>query len=262
MTTFQRGLIEKKIQEMEPGCFQELALRFLPLCDSKYVGIIRNGQNEFGKPRPGVPDLIKILDSGEQIGCECGTEKDYWIPPADSKNFPKWKPIEDAEKFLERMVRPIEIILTCNRPIPPKHPNVKTLIIDHLSKQSSCLVKPLSSADISSWIEGNLKKDEVCELAIEYFPEAVKTEKLQMEKATLESAIYHAGKLGFPIKDILQIIKSSGITDADVLEQRIVTEIFGNEKRFSMELSGTFTGIKRCQSRLPILSKPLGRVIQ
>ena len=136
MTTFQRGLIEKKIQEMEEGAFQELMLRFLPLYDSNYIGIHRHGGTEFGKTCIGVPDLLKTFNDGRQVACECGTQKDYWKKPLDSKNMSNWKPIEDAEKCLSELENPIEIILASSRPFPKKDPNVKNIIINYFSKKN------------------------------------------------------------------------------------------------------------------------------
>ena len=63
------------------------------------------------KTRKGTPDLIKTLGNGDQIVCECGTAEDYWTSPKETSKYPKWKPIQDVQKCLNKMDRPIEIIL-------------------------------------------------------------------------------------------------------------------------------------------------------
>tara|TARA_B110001454_G_scaffold28073_1_gene27447 strand:+ start:39741 stop:43679 length:3939 start_codon:yes stop_codon:yes gene_type:complete len=262
MTSFQRGVIELKIEGMEGGRFQEFVLRFLPLYSPSYDGIVRNGHTELGKTKAGVPDLLKTLDNGDQIGAECGTGEDYWKPPEDVKKYPEWKPIEDAEKSIQKMARPVEIILASSRPIPANYPNVKTAIIDYFASKTNARIILLTCTDLASWIERNLKRADIFELSKEFFPEVVENQTLIDERDALASVIDYGDKFGFPTKDILQILKASGITDPVLLEQQIATEIFGDDTRFSLEHPASFNGIPRCSKHLPLILNPFGKIVQ
>lgn len=260
MTSFQKAIIETKIQGMEGGIFQELMLRFLPLYDVRYTGMIRNGHTPFGKTKAGVPDLIKTFENGDQVGCECGTGEDYWQP---TKELSNWKPIEDAEKALKVMTRPLEIVLASSRPFPSNHPNVKTTIHDYLiKKKEDVKISFFSSADLSSWLADNLKNSEVFALAKEFFPEATENELLQLENQALQSAIDYSSKFGLPTVTILSILKAAGFTDQDLLEQKIASALLGNDGRFTIETQGKFSGIPRCVQHLPQLLLPLGNIFQ
>jgi hypothetical protein len=263
MTSFQRGQIETRIQQMEAGRFQEFVLRFLPLFDSIYDGIARHGHTEFGKTRPGVPDLLKTFDNGEQIGCEAGTEEDYWVPPTDQTKFSEWKPIEDGEKCLSRMLKPIEIVLASSRALSGKHPNAKSLIIDHFANRvNPCKVKLWTSAELAMWVEGNLRKPEVFELALEFFPEATENAKLEAEKSALSATIDLGDKFGLPIKDILSVLKTVGIQNPELLEQEVAAKLSASPDRFTLSLPGTFEGIKRVATVAKPLQSPFGSTIQ
>ena len=262
MTTFQRGLIEKKIQTMEAGRFQELVLSFLPLYSPTYVGITRFGHTEFGKTRIGVPDLLKTLESGEQVGCECGTEERYWFPPEKPGDYPKWKPIEDAGKCLGELKKPIEIVLASSRPLSPQHPNAKSIIFDYLSTRTTCRLTLLSSEDISSWIESNLYDPKVVNFAGEFFPDAIELQVLRRRNDVLQAAIEQGERLGFPTKDIVRVIEASGILATRELTELVTADIMGDEHRFTLRLPGDFNGIKRIESRLPELTGPFGKIIQ
>ena len=169
MSTSYRTLIETQLQNFEAGEFQEFVLRFLPLYDPHYKGIIRHGHTGGGKTRKGTPDLIKTLDNGDQIVCECGTAQNYWKPPKKTSNYTKWKPIQDVQKCLNKMDRPIEIILASNRSIPTNQSNAKTRIIDHFSSKTTKIAF-LTLAEFTSFIALNLKKNRNGKISRRFFP--------------------------------------------------------------------------------------------
>jgi tetratricopeptide (TPR) repeat protein len=259
MTTFQRGVIEVKLQTMESGKFQSFILKILPILDPKYSGIIRHGQTEFDKTRPGTPDLLKTLENGDQIACECGTEENYWTP---TENLADWKPVKDGEKCLHSLSQPIEIVLASNRPISIKHPNAKTILYDHFQKISGTKITVLTSADLATWAENNLHDSQVFEVASEFFPEVTENISLRKEKDVLSSVVDIGEKYGFPLQSILDVVRTSNPKDDKALQERIASELLGEDKRFIHFLPEHFTGIKRCEVHAKSLLSPHGRVIQ
>ena len=193
MTAQQRNDIEKKIQELEPGRFQEFILKLLPLYNERYDGMRRNGHTNDGKTCRGVPDLIKTYNNGDQIGCECGTDKKYWYL---SKK--KHKPIEDLKKCLSKLTQPIEIVLASNRPMPPSNPNVINEIISHCPNKN-CKITILSSEDLACWIEANDEKDGVIKLAEDFFPDIAKPTCKFSRRYSYVSKM----RPEFPIKNVL-----------------------------------------------------------
>lgn len=177
MTTQQRNDIEKAIQSMEAGCFQEFILRFMPLYDTRYEGMLRNGHNEEGKTCRGYPDLVKIDVDGHQIACECSTEKSYWSHTNDKKSLEKSKPIKDLKKCLASLEKLKEIVLVSSRPVPSSSPNCKTNIITYKSPHD-CMITVLGSQDLAAWIELKIAQPRVLQLVDEYFPEATRMQRL------------------------------------------------------------------------------------
>jgi hypothetical protein len=262
MTTLHRGIIEISIKAMEPGRFQEFMLRFLPLYDSIYVGMIGHGQTEFAKTRAGVPDLLKTFGNGDQLGCECGTNEDYWFPPQDAENFVDWKPIEDALKCISRMAQPIEIILSSNKSIPGKHPNAKTLIINYLQTKTTARIKLFSCSDLALWFDSNLERKEVLMLGKEFFPEVFNSLALQRTHAQIESAFDVMGSLGIPSKEIFEIIKGAGQSDPIELKDQVLAELINHDKRFTIIFPGQFDGLKRTASISTSIKNPHGHILQ
>ncbi len=99
---------------MEAGQFQDFCLRLLPSFHPRFSGIERHGHTASSKTRPGVPDLIKTLASGEEIAVECGTEERYWGPTDDVSNL---KPYKDIAKCIETLAKPVEIVAIASREI-------------------------------------------------------------------------------------------------------------------------------------------------
>ena len=261
MTTFQRGLIETELQALEAGRFQELMLAFLPLYDQRFSGIQRLGGTEFGKTRGGVPDLLLTFVTGDQIGCECGTADAYWKPPPNAEKFPTWKPIADAEKCLRELARPIELVLASNRPLSPRYPNAKTIILEYLSPRTSCRITLFSSEDLAQWVEGNITRRDVLEVAEEFLPDSARFLRSAEDKIILDAAVEHIERHGFPIRRVVEILREAGPLSPGVGDV-VTAEVLGDETRFLIEHGGEYCGIKRCEQHLPSLLRPFGRIVQ
>lgn len=263
LTETQRGLIEVKLQNMEAGRFQEFMLKFLPALDARYEGIVRYGGTEFGKTKPGVPDLIKTLENGDEIAVECGTEQGYWTPPENSDDYgKKWKPASDALKCLKRLTRPVEIVLPSTRPLSQGHPSAKTQLIDFLKQHSPVRVRPVSSEDVAAWFEGNTFTPKGQELLRQFFPEVFDSIDSSSRNEVLEATLRHSEHIGLPVGLIQKIVESNPtLSDAEV--SGLVQEQLGyDSSRFRLAVRGPFQGVSRVGSAPDALRRPLGRCLE
>jgi hypothetical protein len=195
MTTQERNTIERRIKELEGGRFQEFMLKFLPLYDKGYEGILRNGHNMEGKTGPGHPDLLKTNSKGQQIGCECGNGKRYWANTDDKNKLKYSKPIRDLEACLSKLHNLVEIVLVSGQSIPPKSPNTKSNLIAY-GIERGCRVIVLASQDLASWLESNMSQHNVLELIKEYFPDIFEYRNLLEENATLKKQFFQKIAVG------------------------------------------------------------------
>lgn len=263
LTEMQRGLIEVKLQNMEAGRFQELMLKFLPAFDARYEGIVRYGGTEFGKTKPGVPDLIKTFENGDEIAVECGTEQGYWTPPTNPADWgEKWKPASDALKCLKRLARPVEIVLPSTRPLSQGHPSAKTQLIDFLKQQTPALMRPISSEDIAAWFENNAFSPKGQELLRQFFPEVFESLGSSGRNDVLEATLRHSEHIGLPVGLIQRIVESNPtLSEAEV--SGLVQEQLGyDSSRFRLAVRGPFHGVSRVDSAPGALRRPLGRCLE
>ncbi len=167
MATVLRPLIQKEIEGMEAGRFQDFCLRFLPCYQQRFKGLERHGHTASGKTRPGVPDLIKTFESGEQVGVECGTEQGYWGPLAD---VGKLKPYRDIAKCIDSLDRPVEIVAIASREIPRNAQNVKSQIAQAFQRQTRARVTLIQLTEISDFLDGSFEDPVVQKLIADYCP--------------------------------------------------------------------------------------------
>lgn len=262
MTVLHRGLIETELQNlMEAGRFQGFMLTFLPLYDPKYIGIHRHGGTPYDKPRMGVPDLIKDFPNGDQIFCECSTDKNYWDQSGDSSN---WKPIQDGIKCFERSNKLIEVILATNQPVPVNSQNAKSIIKDLLKPKApgNCEINIFSSEEITIFIANNLTNAKFETLLEEFFPHVFKEIKSQQEKEILRKAMQFADAYNLKSGEVLNILNSLGFNCIDSAEEMIITKLYGDESRFARILNIEFQGVPRYNIHDEILKAPFGKVIQ
>ena len=241
MTVFRKGLIEKELASFEPGKFQEFMLKFLPLYEPKYGGIIVNGGTIYGKTRLGTPDLIKTLSDGKQIVCECGTEQNYWNFSHASLDLQTCKSIKDAIKCIKSVAKLEEVILASSSSIPPSRGTAKSSIISYLKTKTKAQITILSARDIASWLDSNSEKKSVRCIIEYFFNEAAENITLRRKNKKLEEGLKLIGKY-FPIDLIVgELLRKFGDdTDYKTLE----CELFEVEN-FSVEIPKKFDGIKR-----------------
>lgn len=263
LTEVQRGLLETRLQNMEAGRFQEFMLKFLPAFDARYEGVVRYGGTEYGKTKPGVPDLIKTLPSGDEIAFECGTEQDYWTPPTKPADWgEKWKPASDALKCLKRLTRPVEIVLPSTRPLSQGHPSAKTQLIDFLKQQSPAQVRLISSEDVAAWFANNAFSPKGQELLRQFFPEVFDSLGSSVRNDVLEATLRHSEHIGLPVGLIQRIVESNPtLSEAEV--SGLVQEHLGyDSSRFRLAVRGPFQGVSRVDSAPDALRRPLGRCLE
>lgn len=262
LTTTQRGYLETALQAMEAGRFQELLLQFLPAFDLRFIGITRYGGTAFGKTRPGVPDLIKTLSSGEEIACECGTEEGYWSSPEDEADYEKWKPVADALECIARLSKPVEIVLASNREIPRGHPSAKSQLIAYLRQKTAILITPLSSEDIAGWFQMNATSPVGKNLLQQFFSELFESIRASYRNEVLESTFRQSELAGFPVDTIQRIVGNNlGLNEKDIAG--LVQEQLGFDSgKFRLSPPGEFRGVSRAGSSPESLRDVIGRVIQ
>jgi hypothetical protein len=169
MSTVIRSLVEKSIQVMEAGRFQDFCLEFLPFFSERYKGLERHGHTGEGKTRKGTPDLIKTEVTGEQIAVQCGTEENYWRRPTQED---EWKPFSDAKKCLAELSSPSEIVLISSREIPTNQSNTKSDLIGLINKETAILVNAVTLGEIGQFIVENLHDPRGKALVEKYCPDA------------------------------------------------------------------------------------------
>ncbi len=152
---------------MEPGRFQDFCLHFLPCLADRFEGLERHGHTSGGKTRPGVPDLIKTLDSGMQIAVECGTEEGYWGPV---ENVADLKPYKDIVKCLKTLEAPIEIVAVSNREVPRGAVNVKSQISRALRPSPEVRITLIDVGEISDFLDRSVEDPRVKRLLGDYCP--------------------------------------------------------------------------------------------
>jgi len=167
-----RELISTALKIMEAGKFQDFCLKFLPLYDPAFGGLIRFGHTVTGKTRKGTPDLLKTTDDGHQIAVQCSTEEDYWTPPKEKEKYSKsWKPCYDIDRCIEHLQNLSEIVLCCIKEIPTNQPNAKTEIIEYAKSRTKSTISILSLADIDEFLAGKVGNIEFEGILREFFPE-------------------------------------------------------------------------------------------
>lgn len=262
LTTPYRGLISTTLQGMEAGRFQDFIVKYLPIVDRKYLGLVPFGSTPFGKTTSGVPDSIKTLLSGEQVACECSTEEDYWTPPKDESDYQaKWKPVGDALKCFSRVAKLKEIVLAANRPIPKTHPNVKSDLIGYLQKQKSVPVTPISCEDIAQWLVWNANSSEARGLLREFFPEVYRIVEVTEQKEKVEVILDQLGLLGSPVSKVQEIVESNFGFSKDRLSAEIQNQLGFDSEKYQRRL-GKFKGVSRVSVSPESLRSPLGKCTQ
>ena len=260
MTTLRRSTIERTIIGLEAGRFQELMLAFLPRFNARFSGLTRFGGTIDGKTRGGVPDLLLTTQTGDQLGCECGTEQQYWTPPADQEAFADWKPISDGRKCLQAIDRPIEIVLAASQPLSSKHPNAKALVLDYLRKLSPCFITLFSSEDLAAWIDQRAEEASLLPMLQEFFPETAEVIQLQHRDSVFQTAMKQGEQLGIPIRRLVDVVERIG--PGAVTQQHAISALFADPSRYTLAVGSDFAGVPRCRNQCPAMLEPFGKILQ
>lgn len=249
-----KRFISESIKAMEPGNFQDFCLRFLPIYNSNFEGIIRNGGTADGKTRPGIPDLIKTYPDGMVLAVECGTEKDYWQKP---KTITDRKPIKDLESVVNtiQIDKLKEVILCSSQEIPANAANAKTEIIEYIKNQNyNFEIESLSNADFEEAIASNTEKYKP--IIDEFFPD-LKTLMPNTAQAAAATIIELYRETGKPFGLIESIVQNN--IDKDSTELKAIVLGIGGSS-FQKEVP-VFQGIKRNLDWELLGGSPIGRMI-
>jgi len=225
--------ISNKLKSMEAGAFQNFCIRFLPLVDPKYEGLILFGGTPDGKTRKGTPDLIKTLDDGKQIAVQCSTEKTYWNLPKDKKKFPHWKPCVDIDKCLTSLVNVYEIILCSSQDIPTNAPNAESEIMSYAKSKTNAKITVLYGMKICNLLIDNIENPEIEVLYRRHFPEIYTLIESLREKEILKlsSELYKKKSISLKVaeeiakkvvKNLIDIEKAKtyALKEVDLLKSR------------------------------------------
>lgn len=261
LTKTQRGILESTLQNMEAGSFQELMLQLLPAMNPKYVGITRFGGTSFGKTTTGVPDLLKVLATGEMIACECSTEEDYWVPPKDTAHIEKWKPISDAIKCLDSLQNPIEIVLASNQELSKKHPRAKAQVIAVLKPRTQAAITPLSCEDLGVWFQTHCASARGAELIRQFFPEIHENIGAWRRREVAEETLRQSSLAGFPVDTIERIVNHHLGRDEKEIAELVAAQIGYSSDRFTYMQPAT-AGVSRRDSIPDVMRCPVGKIIQ
>jgi tetratricopeptide (TPR) repeat protein len=256
MASGLRTLIQSEIQGMEPGRFQDFCLRFLPIFHQRFVGIERHGHTVTGKTRPGVPDLIKTLDSGEQIAVECGTEESYWGPTDDVANL---KPYRDIAKCIKTLAKPVEVVAISSREMPRSSVNVKSEIIDALKGQTRAQITLIHVGEISEFLDATFRDPVVGRLIAEFCDTASELIGARRDQQKLQLA-----------QDISQSLRSDSRLLLRVVELAVESNLGGSAARdfVVQEVQASrcliprvplFQGVQRESVEVALFANPGGR---
>ena len=169
MGNFIISIINETIKSMEQGKFECFCLAFLPIYDSKYIGLKRFGHNARGKTIKGTPDNLLTLEDGKIIANECSTQKDYW---KQKKDFNEWKPCADINKCIEKCKNNLkEIILCSNQEQPSLNPCLDSEIIKFARNKTSAKITIFDCAKIENIISKNIQNPLFGTIIKEYFHE-------------------------------------------------------------------------------------------
>ncbi len=148
-----KSFISESIKVLEQGDFQEFCLSFLPIFDSKFVGLERHGGTSKGTTRAGTPDLLKTNPDGSHICVQCSVDKAYWTKPSQINN---WKPIKDIIECANKIGNITEIVLCASPEIPTNLPNVKKEIIENAKNHTTAIITILSLSNFEETIKTNI----------------------------------------------------------------------------------------------------------
>jgi hypothetical protein len=148
-----KSLLSESIKVLEQGSFQEFCLSFLPIFDSKFVGLERHGGTANGRTRAGTPDLIKTNSDGSHICVQCSVDKDYWKKP---EKLDEWKPIKDIIECVKKIDSITEIVLCASLEIPTNLPTVKSEIKNIAKIYTNALITTLSLSNFEETIRNNI----------------------------------------------------------------------------------------------------------
>jgi len=167
MGNFIISIINETIKSMEQGKFECFCLAFLPIYDSKYIGLKRFGHNARGKTIKGTPDNLLTLEDGKIIANECSTQKDYW---KQKKDFNEWKPCADINKCIKKCKNNLkEIILCSNQEQPSLNPCLDSEIIKFARNKTSAKITIFDCAKIENIISKNIQDAPFRAIIKEYF---------------------------------------------------------------------------------------------
>ena len=259
MTAIHRSLIETTLKGMEAGRFQDFCLEFLPVWDHRFVGLSRYGHTAAGKTRPGTPDLIKTNPDGTQIAVQCGTNEYYWKP---TKDYDSWKPCEDAQKCIEALDRPVEIILASNHELSTHHPNSKTEIISYLKNKTIALITLLSLEDISQFIFTTLHEAQTKRLLERYFIEVFTMVSTQEDAQKYRIAADVASQRPIQASALFELVGKALQVSTGAEAKKYVIEKMDSlpYSIYRINPLPPFVGIRRESVKSLPLKTPLGKV--
>jgi len=252
-----RTLIERSLETMEGGRFQDFCLEFLPLYDSRFEGLSRVGHTAGGKTRPGTPDLLKTDASG-QTGVQCGTEENYW-PPEDA--IAGSKPYEDGKKCMRVLEQPVEIVLASNRATPAREPNVKLAIMTALRSFTGARITLLGAEDLSQFLITRLEEQRVKRLITKFCPEVAGAMEASEDAEHLRVLRAVAERRSVQLRAVLPLLSEAMASAPSVpAATGYVLERLEELNRCSLPALPTFAGVVRSSVAALPLTAPHGKV--
>ena len=258
-----RKKISDALSIMEQGQFQDFCLDFLPICSLEYKGLKRFGTTADGKTRKGTPDLIKTLDTGQQIAVECSTQKKYWkIPKNKDKYAQQWKPCKDVDKCIEKLNSLQEIVLCSNKEIPTDSQNAEAEIILYAKRRTEAKITLFCCSKIAEILINSFEKIEFENIFKIYFPERYKQlcilKELQAKTIAIELAREKPIKLDIA-EQIAKTVSSflSGYEEAKEIALKKVDEL---KSRFERDSLPDIGKVKRFIPEGHPLLSPIGKV--
>jgi len=257
MTNVIRQLVETALEVMEAGRFQDFCLEFLPLWDTRFVGLSRLGHTAGGKTRPGTPDLILTRSDGSQIGVQCGTEEEYWKPTEDLAN---WKPYSDSKKCITTLGNLHEIVAIANREIPTNMPNTKSELISILRPETTATITPLAREDISQFVLTALHIPSIKNLLKAYCPDAFHAFENEEAAQRLQLGRVISSERLVEAKTLFRLIDESVQSYGNVEEAKQCVIEMLDELGYRLKALPDLDGIHRKSVEVLSLANPIGTI--
>lgn len=247
---------------MEQGAFQTFCLDFLPLYNAKYKGLERHGGTVDGKTRKGTPDLIKTLNSGNQIAVQCSVEKNYWKIPKDKNKLPQCKPCRDIDNCLKYLSNVSEIILCSSQEIPTDSADIKARISLYAKNKTKARITLLNLVDIEENLIDNIENPEYKKLYQSYFPgideQIINYRDLQRYKLAVELTSERPISIDAALNVTKDVMSKISLVNEEDIKKYVLQKIDELKSRFERHKIPAPGLVKRDIPKDSYLMKPTG----